>query len=279
MRSRSPSGRPTTCWSRRSQPLLTRYYFSGDLAAASAAAQRALAHPEAERRPTAHAVARSTLALADLDRGLLDAARSHAEKARALVGAIHSTRSWLGAIAYATSGSVHAAEGKLVEAERELVYAERFFHDELATVHHAWLLLLLARVALSPRSPERGERDAAPRASASSTSSSDCGTLPRARVERRARARAGRAPAPTVARCSRGRARPSSRCSGCWHPSCRPATSADGCSSRPTPFARTPARSTGSSASTHARGSQCARNEPCLGRFCARPTSSSIHGR
>jgi LuxR family transcriptional regulator, maltose regulon positive regulatory protein len=121
-------------------------YFAGDLAAASAAAHRALAHPEAERQPTAHAIARSTLALADIDRGLVDAARSHAEKSRALIAAIHSSRSWLGALAYATSGSVHAAEGKLVEAERELVYAERFFHDELSTVHHAWLLLLLARV-------------------------------------------------------------------------------------------------------------------------------------
>jgi LuxR family maltose regulon positive regulatory protein len=121
-------------------------YFAGDLAAAAATAQQALAHPEAERRPTAHAIARSTLALADVDRGLIDAARAHAEKARALIGAIHSSRSWLGAVAYATSGCVHAAEGKLVEAERELVFAERFFHDEVSTVHHAWLLLQLARV-------------------------------------------------------------------------------------------------------------------------------------
>jgi LuxR family transcriptional regulator, maltose regulon positive regulatory protein len=121
-------------------------YFAGDLAAASATAQRALAHPEAERRPTSHAIARSTLALADVDRGRLDAARVHAGKAMALIGAIHNSRSWLGAVAYATSGSVHTAEGKLVEAERKLVYAERFFRDELSTVHHAWLLLLLARV-------------------------------------------------------------------------------------------------------------------------------------
>ena len=121
-------------------------YFAGDLAGAATAARQALEHPEAERRPTAHAIARSTLALTDVDRGLLDAARVHAEKARALIAAIHSSRSWLGAVAYATSGSLHAAEGKLVEAERKLVYAERFFHDELPTVHHAWLLLLLARV-------------------------------------------------------------------------------------------------------------------------------------
>ena len=126
--------------------LAQAHYFAGDLAAASAAALRALAHPQAERRPTAHAIARSTLALADVDRGLVDAARAHAAKARALIGGIHSSRSWLGAVAYATSGCVHAADGKLVEAERELVYAERFLHDELSTVHHAWLLLLLARV-------------------------------------------------------------------------------------------------------------------------------------
>src|SRR5262249_42334110 len=121
-------------------------YFAGDLPAASAAALRAIEHPHAEHRPTAHALARSTLALADLDRGLVDAARTHAEKARSLVGSIHSSRSWLGANAYAAVAAVHASEEKLVEAERELVYAERFFHDEVPTVHHAWLLFLLARI-------------------------------------------------------------------------------------------------------------------------------------
>ena len=121
-------------------------YFADDLVAASAAAQRALAHPEAERRPTAHAIARATLALVDVDRGLFAAARAHAEKAKAVIGAIHSSRSWVGAVAYATCGVVEAAEGKLVEAERELVSAERFFHDELPTIHHPWLLLILARV-------------------------------------------------------------------------------------------------------------------------------------
>ena len=60
--------------------LAQAHYFNGDLAAASAAAERALAHPESERRPTAHAIARTTLALADVDRGLLRAARrSHGE--------------------------------------------------------------------------------------------------------------------------------------------------------------------------------------------------------
>ena len=141
-----------------------------------------------------------------------------------MIGAIHSSRSWLGAVAYAASGRVHAAEGKLADAERELVYAEPFFRDELSTVHHAWLLLLLARVRCQPRSPERGERGAAPCA-------------PRARRARRLRdAAAPRVrlssvsstwptPAPSRARCSSDRARQSSRCSGCWHPSCRLATS------------------------------------------------------
>ena len=41
-----------------------------------------------------------------------------------------------------------AAEGSLVEAEHELASAERFFTDEVATLHHTWLLVLLARVRL-----------------------------------------------------------------------------------------------------------------------------------
>ena len=41
-----------------------------------------------------------------------------------------------------------AAEGKLVEAEHELATAEGFFADEVATVHHTWLLVLLARARL-----------------------------------------------------------------------------------------------------------------------------------
>jgi LuxR family maltose regulon positive regulatory protein len=122
------------------------HYFAGDLPAAAAMALQALAHPEAERRPTAHAVARTTLALVDADRGLLEAARTHADTAKATIGGIHSSRSWLGALTYAASGYVHAAGGKLVDAERELVYAERYFNDELPTVHHAWLLLLLSDV-------------------------------------------------------------------------------------------------------------------------------------
>jgi LuxR family maltose regulon positive regulatory protein len=52
----------------------------------------------------------------------------------------------LGANASAALGQVLAEEGNLIEAERELAQAEHFFRDEVATVHHAWILVLLARV-------------------------------------------------------------------------------------------------------------------------------------
>ena len=68
--------------------------------------------------------------------------------AKAAVGRIGSSRSWLGANAAAALGAVLAAEGKFVEAEHELATAERFFRDEVATLHHTWLLVLLARVRL-----------------------------------------------------------------------------------------------------------------------------------
>jgi LuxR family maltose regulon positive regulatory protein len=171
-------------------------FFAGDLRAASAAALRAIEHPDAERRPTAHALARSTLALVDLDRGLIEAARVHAKKARSIAGGIHSSRSWLGANAYAAVAAVHAAEQKLVEAERELVYAERFFRDEVPTVHHAWLLVLLARIRCG-----RGRLNEALQASQSAERElrelADAGIVPRlaAEVEQeleQASSRAGR---------------------------------------------------------------------------------------
>jgi LuxR family maltose regulon positive regulatory protein len=95
---------------------------------------------------TRHAFARSTLALVAVDRGELTIARVHADEARSLVGAIGSSRSWLGANAAVAHGLVLAGEGSVAEADRELAHAERFFRDEIATVHHAWLLILLARV-------------------------------------------------------------------------------------------------------------------------------------
>lgn len=121
-------------------------YFAGELDEAWAAALRAVEHPAAERRPPGHAFARSTLALVAVDRERLGAARTHAEKAKSIVGRAGTTRSWIGANASAALGAVLAAEGNLAQAERELVYAEHSFRDEVATVHHAWLLVLLARV-------------------------------------------------------------------------------------------------------------------------------------
>lgn len=121
-------------------------YFAGDLDDAWAAAMRALEHPDAERRPPGHALARSTLALVAVERRHLQSARTHSEKAKSIVGRLGGSRSWIGANAAAALGAVYEAEGHLAEAEREFAYAERFFRDEVATVHHAWLLVMLARV-------------------------------------------------------------------------------------------------------------------------------------
>ncbi len=121
-------------------------FFAGDLDEASAVAMRTLEHPAIERTVPSLVVARSTLALIAVDRGRLGPARGHAETAKAAVGRIGTSRSWLGANASAALGSVLAAEGRLAEAEHELAFAERLFADEVTTMHHAWLLLLLARV-------------------------------------------------------------------------------------------------------------------------------------
>ena len=126
-------------------------YLAGELDAAWAAALRAVEHPDAARRAPGHAFARSTLALVAVEGGRLETARIHAAVARSLVGAVGSSRSWLGANASAAIGLVHAYEGDLSEAERELASAEHFFRDEVTTVHQAWLLLLLARVRCSSR--------------------------------------------------------------------------------------------------------------------------------
>ncbi len=123
-------------------------FFAGELDESSAVALRALGHPAIERAIPSLVVARSTLALVAVERGRLASARGHAEKAKAAVGGIGTSRSWLGANASAALGAVLAAEGSLVEAERELASAERFFTDEVATLHHTWLLVLLARVRL-----------------------------------------------------------------------------------------------------------------------------------
>jgi LuxR family transcriptional regulator, maltose regulon positive regulatory protein len=121
-------------------------YLAGDLDGAWKAAVRGVEHGEAEGRAPGHAFARSTMALVAADRGWLGSARTHAEKARSIVGSVGSSRSWLGANASAALGVVLAAEDNLAESERALVHAGHFFRDELATVHHAWLLVALARV-------------------------------------------------------------------------------------------------------------------------------------
>jgi LuxR family transcriptional regulator, maltose regulon positive regulatory protein len=121
-------------------------YFDGRLDEAWAAGLRAIEHPEIGRRAPGHAHVRSTLALVAAGRGHLGSARKHAEKAREILGGAGMSRSWLGANAAAALGVVHAGEGNDAEAERELAYAERVFRDEVATLHHAWLLVLLAGV-------------------------------------------------------------------------------------------------------------------------------------
>ena len=121
-------------------------YFAGELDEAWTAASRASEHPDAERRAPGYALARSTLALIAADRGLLASARGHAEKARAIVSGITSSRTWLGANAATALGAVLAGEGDLAGAEREFSSAERFFRDEVATVHHARLLVRLGDI-------------------------------------------------------------------------------------------------------------------------------------
>jgi LuxR family maltose regulon positive regulatory protein len=124
----------------------TALYFAGSLDEAWAMALEAVEHPDVERRATGHAMARIPLALVALERGQLDEARIHAETAKALVGDIGSSRTWLGAQTAVALGSISAAEGNLARAEQELAHAERLFRDEVASVMHTWALLLLARV-------------------------------------------------------------------------------------------------------------------------------------
>jgi LuxR family maltose regulon positive regulatory protein len=141
----------------------TALYFAGDLEEAWAMAMQAIEHPDIEARPAGHAMARVALALVALDREQPDTARIHAETAKSLLGDIGSSRSWLGAQAAAALGSVNAAESNLVQAEQELAHAERLFRDEVASVMHTWVLLLLARVRC-----RRGRLEAAESALASS---------------------------------------------------------------------------------------------------------------
>ncbi len=121
-------------------------YFAGVSGQAWDSALRAVQHPEAERRPTAHALARSTLSVVALEQGRLLLARGHAEKAKSIIGRVRSSRSWIGANASVALAGVLMAEDHLLEAEREFVHAEHLFRDEVPTVHHVWALLLVARI-------------------------------------------------------------------------------------------------------------------------------------
>lgn len=123
-------------------------YFVGELDGASEVARSALERRELERAVPSLVASRSTLALVAVERGELASARRHADRAKAAVGRIGTTRSWLGANVSAALGAVLAAEGSLAEAERQLATAESFFTDEAATLHEAWVLVLLARVRL-----------------------------------------------------------------------------------------------------------------------------------
>jgi LuxR family maltose regulon positive regulatory protein len=108
-------------------------YFAGDLDGARSAASRAIEHPAASRRAPDAAVAHAVRALVAADHGRLSSARDHGEAARAIVGRITSSRSWLGSTVAEALGAVLAAEGDLTGAEREFSYAERFLEDEVAT--------------------------------------------------------------------------------------------------------------------------------------------------
>jgi LuxR family maltose regulon positive regulatory protein len=121
------------------------------------AALRVLKHPEIDEREPSLAHASATLALVAVAEGRLAKARGHAEKAKAVAGRIGITRSWLGANACAAIGAVLAAEGNLVEAEHELATAGHFFEDEVPTLHHAWLLTLLAQVQIRRGRLDQGE--------------------------------------------------------------------------------------------------------------------------
>ena len=192
-------------------------YFANDLDEAWEAALRVLEHPDAERRAPSHAVARSTLALVAVERGLLTAARGHAEKAKAIVG-----------------GNRH--EPKLARRERGRLARRRAGERGQARGRRARAHLrgaLLQRRG-GDRPPRLGARPARPRPWAAW--SSGRGRSDDARGPRGARRARGRRAAAHARRRRRGRARdregsrgergtarihrprPSSRCSGCWPP-------------------------------------------------------------
>jgi LuxR family transcriptional regulator, maltose regulon positive regulatory protein len=86
----------------------------------------------------------------------LSSAQAHCTQAKELVGRISTSRSWLGANVVAATGALFLAEGRVVEASRELAAAERLLREDVATVAHTWVLLLMART-----SARRGRLDRA----------------------------------------------------------------------------------------------------------------------
>ena len=121
-------------------------YFGGDLAEARAVALRVLDHSDLSNRLPAVIHAETTLALVAAGEERLSSARAHVDKATAAIGRLGASRSWLGANVAAAMGVVLAAEGELREAAHEFATAERFFRDDVPTIHHAWLLVQIARL-------------------------------------------------------------------------------------------------------------------------------------
>ena len=121
-------------------------YFAGDLDQSRTIGLRVLEHPQIKHRAPSMLHAHTTLALVAVGEERLSSARTHAEQAREAIGQLGMSRSWLGANVSAAMGVVLEAEGQLAEAEHELATAEHFFRDSEPTLHHAWLLVRIARV-------------------------------------------------------------------------------------------------------------------------------------
>ena len=181
-------------------------FFAGELDEASAVALRALEHPD-DRAARPEPGGRPLDARARRRRARTARLRASATPRR-------RRRPWAGSAPAEAgsaptrpppSASVLAAEGSLAEAEHELASAERFFRDEVATLHHTWLLVLLARVRL--RRGRLGEAEATLRSAREALDElADSG--PRAGARRRggAGARGGERP-----RAQRGDARAAER--------------------------------------------------------------------
>ena len=184
--------------------------------------------------------------------GSLQSARTHAEKAKSIVGRLGSSRSWLGANAAAALGAVLRGR-RAPRRSRARVRLRRALFPGRSRDRAPRVAACPSRPgSLRPRPSRRGEVDATLSARGDRRSHRQRAS-PLACRRCRARARAERRPAPAVGEILDPRARQSSRCSGCWPPISRLARSARSCSSLPTRFVPTRVRSTASSASTPAR--------------------------